>query len=149
MWMGKGRDDKSSVVPPAEDVDLLPAFKYVLQLTFTMLSFVLKKSMGKPSQYVGSTLNPYLTVILTFLATVSKHKSWSGLDGRFLREDREERKAEMEVLSPMEEYGEGTDGRIEDDDDDKGLEKKSGMKCELVRWSVISDTVEGLGGLKG
>ena len=75
---GKDRDNKSPVVPPAEgasDVELPPAFKYALQFTFMMLSFVLKKPMRKPSQYVGSTLNPYLTVILTFLATVLKHKS--------------------------------------------------------------------------
>ena len=224
---GKDRDDKSPVVPPAEAVDLPPAFKYALQLTFTMLSFVLKKPMRKPSQYVGSTLNPYLTVILTFLATVSKHKSvlklmetsipWEEMARFFssvprkvmvsqgltidgngnvatrpgeqwmmltsgctppLPEDwcmrglewvgrkvfergywksGEERKAEMEVLSPMEEYGEGTDGRIEDDDDDEGVEKKSGMKCELVRrWvrivrcaAFISDAVEGFRWVEG
>ena len=69
----------------------------------------------------------------------------------------EERKAEMEVLSPMEEYGEGMDGRIEDDDDDEGVEKKSGMKCELFRrWvrivrcaAFISDAVEGLWWVEG
>ena len=63
-----------------------------------------------------------------------------------------ERKAEMEILLPVEVCGEGTDGRIEDDDDDddEGVEKKSCMKCELVRRWVrivrcavgISDTVE-------
>jgi protein SMG6 len=58
---------------------------------------------------------------------------------------------DVEILSPVEECGEGTDGRIEDDDDDEGFEKKSGMTCELVRWWVrivrcavgISDAVEG------
>ncbi len=40
-----------------------------------MLSFVLKKPTRKPSQYASSTLNPYLTIILTFLATLVKHKS--------------------------------------------------------------------------
>ena len=229
---GKDKDNKSPVIPPAEgasDVDLPQAFKYALQLTFTMLSFVLKKPMRKPSQYVGSTLNPYLTVILTFLATVLKHKGvlklmetsipWEEMAGFFssvprkvmisqglaidgngsfasrpgdqwlmltsgctppLPEDwcmrgmewvgrkvfergywksGEERKAEMEVLSPMEEYGEGTDGKIEDDDDNdnEGVEKKSGMRCELVRRWVrivrcavsIGDAVEGLRWVEG
>jgi hypothetical protein len=226
---GKERD-KSPIIPPAEtasDVDLPPAFKYALQLTFAILSFVLKKPMRKPSQYAGSTLNPYLTVILTFLATLVKHKSvlklmercipWEEMSRFFssvprkvmilqglmvdgkengggrsreewlmltsgcappLPEDwcmrgmewvgrkvfergywksGEERKAEMEVLSPVEEYGEGTDGRIEDDDDDESTEKKSGMKCELVRRWVrivrcavsISDAVEGFRWVEG
>jgi len=73
----KGKD-RSPVTPPAEtssDVDLPPAFKYALQLTFALLTFVLKKPTRKPSQYAGSTLNAYLTVILTFLATLLKHKS--------------------------------------------------------------------------
>jgi hypothetical protein len=225
---GKERD-RSPIIPPAEtasDIDLPPAFKYALQLTFAMLSFVLKKPMRKPSQYAGSTLNPYLTVILTFLATLVKHRSvlqlmersipWEELskffssvprkvmisqgflvDGKEIgrgrpREDwmmltsscapplpedwcmrgmewvgrkvfergywksGEERKAEMEVLSPVEEYGEGTDGRIEDDDDDES-EKKSRMKCKLVRRWVrivrcavsISDAVEGFRWVEG
>jgi protein SMG6 len=73
----KGKD-RSPVIPPAEtssDVDLPPAFKYALQLTFALLTFVLKKPTRKPSQYAGSTPNAYLTVILTFLATLLKHKS--------------------------------------------------------------------------
>ena len=60
----------------------------------------------------------------------------------------EERKAEMEmeILSPVEECGEETDGRIEDDDDDEGVEKKSGMKCELVRrWVRIVRCAVGIG----
>ena len=70
----------------------------------------------------------------------------------------EERKAEMEVLSVVDECGEGTDGRIEDDNDDEGVEKKqSGMKCELIRRWVrivrsavsISDAVEGFRWVEG
>lgn len=41
------------------------------------------------------------------------------------------RKAEMEALSPMEECGQG---RVEDDKNDVGVEKKPGIKCGLVRW---------------
>ena len=50
-----------------------PAFKFALQLVFQMLSSVLRHPTRKPSQYARSTLNPYLTVLLTFLATVLKH----------------------------------------------------------------------------
>ncbi len=71
----EGREkDRLPIILAAEtasDMDLPPAYKYALQLTFTILSFVLKK----PTSYARSTLNPYLTVILTFLATLVKHKN--------------------------------------------------------------------------
>ena len=51
-----------------------PAFTFALQLVFQMLSSVLRRPTRKPSQYARSTLNPYLTIILTFLATVLKHR---------------------------------------------------------------------------
>jgi hypothetical protein len=38
-----------------------------------MLSHVLKKPTRKASPFARATLNPYLTVILTFLSTISKH----------------------------------------------------------------------------
>jgi len=226
----EGRErDRSPVIPAAEtssDVELPPAFKYSFQLTFAMLSFVLKKPLRKPSQYAGSTLNPYLTVILTFLATLVKHRSvltlmersvpWEEIAGFLsgvprkvmisqglvvegggnaggrtgeqwvmlttgcappLPEDwcmrgmewvgrrvfergywksGEETKAEMDVLSPVDDSEEGTDGKIEDDDED-GLEKRSGVKCDLVRRWVrivrcavtISDSVEGFRWVEG
>ena len=50
-----------------------PAFKFALQLLFQTLSSVLRHPTRKPSQYAQSTLNPYLTIILTFLATILKH----------------------------------------------------------------------------
>ena len=50
-----------------------PGFKFALQLVFQMLSSVLRHPTRKPSQYARSTLNPYLTIILTFLATILKH----------------------------------------------------------------------------
>ncbi|KAF7359539.1 PINc domain-containing protein [Mycena sanguinolenta] len=56
------------------DVQAAPAsFRFALQLTFAMLSHVLRCPTRKPSPFARSTLNPYLTVILTFLATVLKH----------------------------------------------------------------------------
>jgi protein SMG6 len=54
-------------------LDHPPAFKFALQLVFQMLSSVLRHPTRKPSQYARSTLNPYLTIVLTFLATVLKH----------------------------------------------------------------------------
>ena len=48
-------------------------FKLAAQLTFAMLSHVLKNPTRKTSPFARSTLNPYLTVVLTFLATLSKH----------------------------------------------------------------------------
>ncbi|KAG5639579.1 hypothetical protein H0H81_010781 [Sphagnurus paluster] len=53
-----------------------PAFKYALQLTFAMLSHVLKHPTRTKAQqahaFARPGLNPYLSVVLTFLATVLK-----------------------------------------------------------------------------
>jgi len=50
-----------------------PAFKFALQLTFSLLSHVLQWPTRKSSQYSRSNLNPYLAILLTFLSTVLKH----------------------------------------------------------------------------
>ena len=50
-----------------------PAFKFAFQLTFSMLSYVLQQPTCKSSQYSYSNLNPYLTVLLTFLSIILKH----------------------------------------------------------------------------
>ena len=39
----------------------------------------------------------------------------------------------MEVLLPVKECAEGSDGGI-DNDDNEGAEKKSAIRCEIVRW---------------
>ncbi|KIY51103.1 hypothetical protein FISHEDRAFT_57210 [Fistulina hepatica ATCC 64428] len=52
------------------ETELPVAFKLALQLSFAMLSFVLRHPTRKASQYAHSTLNPYLTIMMTFLATV-------------------------------------------------------------------------------
>ncbi|KAJ7219067.1 hypothetical protein GGX14DRAFT_589783 [Mycena pura] len=49
------------------------AFLLAQQLMFSMLSHVLRRPTRKPSLYARSTLNSYLTVVLTFLVTVLKH----------------------------------------------------------------------------
>ena len=64
-----GEDPNGDSIP-----DQPPAFKFALQLAFSMLSHVLRHPTRKPSQYARSTVNPYLTIILTFLATVLKHR---------------------------------------------------------------------------
>jgi hypothetical protein len=51
-----------------------PAFKYALQLTFAMLSYVLRNPTRKATEFSRSSLNPYLPVLLTFLATILKHR---------------------------------------------------------------------------
>ncbi|TFK55267.1 hypothetical protein OE88DRAFT_1654050 [Heliocybe sulcata] len=58
-----------------EAPELPLAFKFALQLTFAMLSHALRKPTRKPSALQKSTLNPYITIILTFLATILRHQS--------------------------------------------------------------------------
>ncbi|KAJ7098134.1 hypothetical protein B0H15DRAFT_824243 [Mycena belliarum] len=58
----------------AEPAEAPAAFRYALQLLFAMLSHVLSRPTRKPSPFTRSTLNPYLTVVLTFLATVLKNR---------------------------------------------------------------------------
>ena len=50
-----------------------PAFTYALQLTFAMLSHVLKHPIRNVTAFGTAALNPYVTVLLTFLATVMKN----------------------------------------------------------------------------
>ena len=65
-------------------LELTQAFKYAMQLAFSMLSFVLRNPTRKASPFAESTLNPYLTVLLTFLATVSKHAETLAILERFI-----------------------------------------------------------------
>ncbi|KAG6821141.1 hypothetical protein H0H93_005361 [Arthromyces matolae] len=51
-----------------------PSFKYALQFTFSMLSYVLEHpTRTKTHGFVRASLNPYLSMMLTFLATVLKN----------------------------------------------------------------------------
>ncbi|KAJ3788582.1 hypothetical protein GGU10DRAFT_384891 [Lentinula aff. detonsa] len=59
--------DKTSVEPPT-------AFKLALELTFTMLRFVLLHPTRKPSHFSKSKLNPYLTALLTFISIMLKQQ---------------------------------------------------------------------------
>ncbi|KAF7295122.1 PINc domain-containing protein [Mycena indigotica] len=58
----------------AESTEPPAAFRFAQDLTFAMLTHVLRHPMHKPSPYARSNLNPYLTVVLTFLATIIKHQ---------------------------------------------------------------------------
>lgn len=50
------------------------AFKLSLELTSAMLKYVLAHPTRKPSPFARSRVNPYLTVLLTFLTTMLKHQ---------------------------------------------------------------------------
>ncbi|KAJ3935434.1 MAG: hypothetical protein NXY57DRAFT_912951 [Lentinula lateritia] len=54
--------------------DLPRAFKLAMEVTFTMLRFVLQHPSRKPSPFSESRINPYLTVLLTFLSIMLKHQ---------------------------------------------------------------------------
>ena len=65
-------------------VELSQAFKFAMQLAFSVLSFVLRNPTRKASPFAESTLNPYLTILLTFLVTVSKHPETLTILERFI-----------------------------------------------------------------
>ena len=69
---------------PPVSLELSQAFKYATQLAFSMLSVVLRNSTRKASPFAESTLNPYLTVLLTFLTTVSKQPETLAILERFI-----------------------------------------------------------------
>lgn len=64
--------------------ELSQAFKYAMQLAFSMLSFVLRNPTRKASPFAESTLNPYLAALLTFLATVSRNPETLAILERFI-----------------------------------------------------------------
>lgn len=49
------------------------SFHLALDLTFTTLSYALRNPWRKPNAFAQSSLNPYITVVLTFLSTLFKH----------------------------------------------------------------------------
>ncbi|EGN96009.1 hypothetical protein SERLA73DRAFT_112057 [Serpula lacrymans var. lacrymans S7.3] len=49
------------------------AYKMALELSFSMLSFVLRNPMRKASPFARSSLNPYLPILLTFISTIVKN----------------------------------------------------------------------------
>ncbi|KZT11502.1 uncharacterized protein LAESUDRAFT_643103 [Laetiporus sulphureus 93-53] len=77
-----GEEDRKSNLSPAiseampvlaaPELELPQALKLGMQLAFSMFAHALQKPMRKPSLYAHSTLNPYITILLTFLATAVK-----------------------------------------------------------------------------
>jgi len=72
-------DSASQGAAHAPETDIDPSqlpmpFKLALQLTFTMFSHVLRRPSRKASPFARSKLNPYLTILLTFLSNALKHK---------------------------------------------------------------------------
>ncbi|KAF9228014.1 hypothetical protein BS17DRAFT_747074 [Gyrodon lividus] len=78
--------DDDGAMPDSSQVQISPAlsegvqplelpqtFKFALELAFSMLSFVLRHPTRKASPFARSILNPYLPVLLTFLATINKN----------------------------------------------------------------------------
>jgi hypothetical protein len=63
--LGQERDQGQELEP-----QMLQAPWPVLRLAFGMFAHVLERSIPKASPFVRSTLNLYLTVVLTFLAVV-------------------------------------------------------------------------------
>ncbi|KAL1728623.1 hypothetical protein EV714DRAFT_285553 [Schizophyllum commune] len=53
--------------------ELPMAFSYAVQLTFSMLSVVLRQPIRKPTMFARKSLNPYLSIILTFLPTMLRN----------------------------------------------------------------------------
>ncbi|KAG9318400.1 hypothetical protein JVU11DRAFT_491 [Chiua virens] len=64
--------------------ELSQTFKYAMQLSFSMLSFVLRNPTRKASPFAKSTLNPYLLIFLTFLVTISKNPETFAILERFI-----------------------------------------------------------------
>ena len=75
----KGKNQTSPATSEADEAtgsyanEYPASFKLAAQLTFAMLSHVLKNPMRKSSPFAKPTLNPYMTIVLTFLATISRH----------------------------------------------------------------------------
>lgn len=62
----------SDTIPSPSKPALPPALSTGMQLAFSMLAHVLEKPMRKSSPFAHSTLNPYITIFLTFLTTTLK-----------------------------------------------------------------------------
>ncbi|KAJ8482289.1 hypothetical protein ONZ51_g5452 [Trametes cubensis] len=61
--------------PTSPEPELPVALQLAMQLTFILLSHTLRHPWRRPSEYATPTLNPYNTVILTFLATVLRDQT--------------------------------------------------------------------------
>lgn len=62
------------VSPESESPTFINAFK----LTFTLFSHILKHPLRRPSPYSHRSVNPYISILLTFLSTILKSGAVSG-----------------------------------------------------------------------
>lgn len=62
----------SDASPVSASPDLPISMKLGMQLAFNTFARILQKPMRKPSPFMHSTLNPYIPVFMTFLATILK-----------------------------------------------------------------------------
>ena len=85
VWMSPSYQGGFKSLPqplkPTRLLDLAPneypaLFKLVAQLTFAMWSHILKSPTWKLSHFAKFTLNLYVTIVLTFLATISRHPTF-------------------------------------------------------------------------
>ncbi|KAI0371731.1 hypothetical protein BV20DRAFT_978724 [Pilatotrama ljubarskyi] len=60
--------------PVSQEPELPAALKLAMELTFSMLAYTLRHPLRRPSEYT-TALNPYNTIILTFLATVLRDQT--------------------------------------------------------------------------
>ena len=67
--------EAAAINSSSDSLELPLSLKYALQLTFTMLTHTLKNPIRQPHALSRSSLNPYITVILTFLSTVLKDRA--------------------------------------------------------------------------
>ncbi|EPQ58457.1 hypothetical protein GLOTRDRAFT_72892 [Gloeophyllum trabeum ATCC 11539] len=79
-----GASPALSEAASTESPELPLAFRLSLQLTFSMLSHALRKPTRKTSVLQKPALNPYITIILTFLATLLRHETIRNLLERAL-----------------------------------------------------------------
>ncbi|KAJ7593567.1 hypothetical protein C8J56DRAFT_723589, partial [Mycena floridula] len=85
MDVDETRSARASPMPanavPASEL-LLQVVIHALNLTFTLLSHVLQDPFRRSTLYFSRSVNPYLTVLLTFLPTVLKSSGAAGSDGQ-------------------------------------------------------------------
>ncbi|KAF8892624.1 hypothetical protein BD779DRAFT_1610166 [Infundibulicybe gibba] len=138
---GKSRHG-AQASPPSSEVELDQtleqpmSFKLALQLTFDMLSFVLKGPFQRTSPLGHESLNPYLSIILTFLATMLKVPQTLALLQRAI------------PWEDLAQFYRGVPRRIMKDD----LLKLSSPECEPAqagreRWTLLTDGCSVIGAL--
>ncbi|EJD53809.1 hypothetical protein AURDEDRAFT_180216 [Auricularia subglabra TFB-10046 SS5] len=58
---------------PQADDELPISYTLALRLTFSMFSYVLRNPKHRRTPFTPSTLNPYIPLVFTFLATMARH----------------------------------------------------------------------------